>query len=54
MEVLELFRSPCRSTGDFLVTDDQGVAEAAQRRVSMRDGRMRAAVPELLPSASST
>ncbi len=53
MEVLELFRR-LRGAGQaiLLVTHDQGVAEAADRVVSMRDGRVRAGVAEpLVPAA---
>ena len=54
-EVLELFRR-LHSGGQtiLLVTHDERVAEAAERVVSMRDGRVDAGAPEPLPSAPRT
>jgi putative ABC transport system ATP-binding protein len=54
-EVLELFRR-LHSGGQtiLLVTHDQRVAEAAERVVSMRDGRIQHAASEPLPSAART
>ena len=53
LEVLELFRR-LHSGGQtiLLVTHDQRVAEAAERVVSMRDGRIDAAGREPLASAA--
>lgn len=53
MEVLELFRR-LHAGGQtvLLVTHDEHVAEAAERVVCMRDGRIRADVRESLPSAA--
>jgi putative ABC transport system ATP-binding protein len=54
-EVLELFRR-LHSGGQtiLLVTHDERVAEAAERVVSMRDGRVDAGVPGPLASVSRT
>jgi putative ABC transport system ATP-binding protein len=54
-EVLELFRR-LHSGGQtiLLVTHDERVAEAAERVVSMRDGRVDADVREPLPSVPGT
>ena len=53
LEVLELFRRlHARGQTILLVTHDQRVAEAADRVVSMRDGRIEAAGREPLASAA--
>ena len=55
LEVLELFRRlHARGQTILLVTHDQRVAEAADRIVSMRDGRIEAAGREPLASAAGS